>query len=70
MASMSSFGNLYHLNAEDEPEMPDYPLRTQGFASVLARVALSIPGLLKKTTPPGSYAGDASAGSASRTQGP
>ena len=25
MALMSFFGNLYHLNAEDEPEHPDYP---------------------------------------------
>jgi arylsulfatase len=22
---MNSFGNLYHLNAEEEPELPDYP---------------------------------------------
>ncbi|MFO1150701.1 MAG: arylsulfatase [Alsobacter sp.] len=26
------FGNLYHLNAEDEPEHPDYP-KTAGFAA-------------------------------------
>ena len=24
-ASMSSSGNLYHLNAEEEPENEDYP---------------------------------------------
>jgi len=23
------FGNLYHLNAEDEPEHPDYPKNTE-----------------------------------------
>jgi arylsulfatase A-like enzyme len=25
MASTSFYGNLYHLNAEEEPEQPDYP---------------------------------------------
>ncbi len=23
------FGNLYHLNAEEEPELPDYPERSE-----------------------------------------
>jgi arylsulfatase A-like enzyme len=33
------FGNLYHLNAEDEPEHPDYP-KDLGFSrSVSARAA-------------------------------
>ena len=32
------FGNLYHLNAEDEPEHPDYPKNTE-FKSSSARAA-------------------------------
>jgi hypothetical protein len=31
------FGNLYHLNAEEEPENPDYP-KNPGSASASARV--------------------------------
>jgi len=25
VSSIEFFGNLYHLNAEEEPELPDYP---------------------------------------------
>ena len=32
------FGNLYHLNAEDEPEHPDYP-KNPAFRRSLVRVA-------------------------------
>ena len=35
------FGNLYHLNAEEEPEDPDYP-RTRRFESCLVREASCI----------------------------
>ncbi len=29
------FGNLYHLNAEEEPENPDYPEETRNFRRAL-----------------------------------
>ncbi len=31
------FGNLYHLNAEEEPESPDYPSEEEFPAAVRAR---------------------------------
>jgi arylsulfatase len=31
------FGNLYHLNAEEEPEMANYPCRRPSFRSFVRR---------------------------------
>ena len=33
------FGNLYHLNAEEEPEQPDYPKDDTAFARPIRRAA-------------------------------
>ena len=38
------FGNLYHLNAEEEPEHPDYPDRVPNFGSVRAPRRASLAG--------------------------
>jgi arylsulfatase A-like enzyme len=48
------FGNLYHLNAEEEPENPDYPRPPQypNFASASARAACYTPSLPIRTIPP------------------
>ena len=45
------FGNLYHLNAEEEPEMDDYPKEDfPSFKKTSARAASSIPGRPTRTT--------------------
>ena len=64
------FGNLYHLNAEEEPEMPDYPTaeglsRTSARGS--ARAACCTAGRPTRTTRPRSRAGAGSASRRSRT---
>jgi arylsulfatase A-like enzyme len=63
------FGNLYHLNAEEEPSRPTTRRRTTSpsSASASGRVASSTAGRPTTTTTPSSRATDASAGSASRT---
>ncbi len=63
------FGNLYHLNAEEEPELPDYPPAKDFPSSVpdLVRAACSTPGRRTRTIRPTSRAGVESGGSASRT---
>ena len=64
------FGNLYHLNAEEEPEQPnwppaeDFPSSTSGSG----RAASSTPGRPRRTTKPRRRASGASASSGSRTQ--
>ena len=64
------FGNLYHLNAEEEPELPNYPpaATSPTSASASDRVACSTPGRRTRTTRPTSRAGAGSASSGSRTQ--
>ena len=63
------FGNLYHLNAEEEPEHPDYPTarssRTSGSGS--GRAACCTAGRPTRTTPPRTRAGAGSASRGSRT---
>ena len=66
------FGNLYHLNAEEEPESPDYPepqdvppVRRDGSA----RAACCTAGRPTRTTRPTSRGGAGSASSGSRTPG-
>ena len=62
------FGNLYHLNAEEEPEMDDYPRRTfRTSARTSGRAASSTPGRPTRTTRPSSRAGARSASRRSRT---
>ena len=49
------FGNLYHLNAEEEPEMDDYPSGEglpEASARTSVRAASSIPGRPTRTTRP------------------
>jgi arylsulfatase A-like enzyme len=46
------FGNLYHLNAEEEPEQPDYPKDHPAFQNFSNRVACWIAGRLLLTTRP------------------
>ena len=64
------FGNLYHLNAEEEPEQPNWP-PARGLpqlpAIASARAASSTPGRRTRTTTPSSRASGASASSGSRT---
>ena len=61
------FGNLYHLNAEEEPEHPDYPKdpRVQGAGS--GRAACSSAGRPTATIRPSIRASARSAGRRSRT---
>ena len=63
------FGNLYHLNAEEEPELPDYPRPTDfpNFRKRSGRAACCTAGRPTRTTPPSIRAGGGSASSASRT---
>jgi arylsulfatase len=64
------FGNLYHLNAEEEPELPDYPPAADfpsGTGS--APAACCIAGLPTPMTRPSIRGGGGSAGSGSRTPG-
>jgi arylsulfatase A-like enzyme len=64
------FGNLYHLNAEEDPESPNYP-PPEDFPHFRERFGPR--GVLRSwaptTTTPSSPAGAASAGSGSRTPG-
>ena len=48
------FGNLYHLNAEEEPEMYDYPPKKDfpNFRRLSDREAFFTPGRPTRTTPP------------------
>ena len=46
------FGNLYHLNAEEEPEMYDYPKDSRISGRTSGRAASSIPGRPTRTTRP------------------
>ena len=64
------FGNLYHLNAEEEPEQPNWPSRRglpSGTASASGRAASSTPGRRTRTTTPRRSASAGSASSGSRT---
>ena len=65
------FGNLYHLNAEEEPEMPNWPPadRFPRFNERFARAASSTRGRPTRTTRPRTRATGASAASGSRTPG-
>ncbi len=47
------FGNLYHLNADEEPEHVDYPSEEEvlTFGSSSAREACCTPGRRRRTTP-------------------
>lgn len=60
------FGNLYHLNAEGEPECPDYP-KDPTFKERFDREASSGAGPRTAMTPPRTSAGAWWASSASRT---
>ena len=64
------FGNLYHLNAEEEPELPNYPPADDfpQFRERFGRAACSTARRPTRTTTPSSRATGASAGSASRTR--
>jgi len=46
------YGNLYHLNAEEEPEQPDYPKDHPAFNSSSCRVGCWSARPQTKTTPP------------------
>ena len=63
------FGNLYHLNAEEEPEDPDYPSSKSSRLPEELRSARRPPvhGRPTRTTTPSSRAGARSASSGSRT---
>jgi arylsulfatase len=65
------FGNLYHLNAEEEPERPNWPrptsFRTSDHGS--GRGVCCAAGPPMRTTTPKTSAGAGSASSASRTPG-
>ena len=65
------FGNLYHLNAEEEPELPDYPNPKDfpSFANALAPAACCTAGRPIPTIRPSSRAGAGSASRRSRTPG-
>ena len=65
------FGNLYHLNAEEEPEPPNWPPEEDfpGSTSASGRAASSTPGRPTRTTRPRTAATGASGASASRTPG-
>jgi arylsulfatase A-like enzyme len=65
------FGNLYHLNAEEEPEMDDYPPEqiSRGSASDLAPGASCTAGPPTRTTTQSSRAGAGWASNGSRTPG-
>jgi arylsulfatase len=60
------FGNLYHLNAEEEPELPDYPKDPDSKRNS-AREASSTAWPRTRTIRPSSHDGDASANRQSRT---
>ena len=62
------FGNLYHLNAEEEPELPDYP-KDPAFKAAGARVESSSARRATRTTPPKTRASARSASRRSRTPG-
>ncbi len=47
MAFDEFFGNLYHLNAEEEPEDPDYP-KDPNSRNTLGPVACSTAGLMAR----------------------
>ena len=63
------FGNLYHLNAEEEPELPNWPPPATSRTSVtaLVRAGSSTRGRPRRTTRPRKGGSAASASSASRT---
>ena len=66
------FGNLYHLNAEEEPETPNWPPAgglPAASTSASARAASCTRGRPTPTTTPRSRATGASAASGSRTPG-
>ena len=64
------FGNLYHLNAEEDPEDPDYPASTGSRSSVSAsaRAAYSAAGRRPRTTRRSTRGGVASGSRGSRTR--
>ena len=64
------FGNLYHLNAEEDPEDPDYPASTASRSSTSAsgRVVSSNARRRTRTTRRSTRAGAASASRGSRTR--
>jgi arylsulfatase A-like enzyme len=57
------YGNLYHLNAEEEPEQPDYPGTTRSCSGCSCHGASWTAGPARSTTRPRT---NASAGSAAR----
>ena len=61
------FGNLYHLNAEEEPEMDNYPEGSRSSRRPSGRAASCTHGRPTRTTPPCSRAGARSASRRSRT---
>ena len=63
------FGNLYHLNAEEEPERPNWPSprTSRGSTRWPGRAASCAPGRPRRTTTPWRAATGGSASSASRT---
>ena len=65
------YGNLYHLNAEEDPEHPDYPTEAElpRLRPQITPAASSTAGRPTPTTPPSSPAGGGSASSGSRTPG-
>ena len=60
------YGNLYHLNAEEEPELPDYP-KDPAFAPSSVRAACSTARPRTRTTPPSIRASARSASRCART---
>ena len=62
------FGNLYHLNAEEEPEDPDYP-KNPAFKERFGPAAYSTVGRRMKTIQPSTRAGARWASRTSRTRG-
>jgi arylsulfatase len=64
------FGNLYHLNAEEDPEDPDYPSKQVSSSSTSAsvRAACCAAERRTRTTRRSIHAGAASASSGSRTR--
>ena len=65
------FGNLYHLNAEEEPELPNWPPVDDfpEFNERFGRAVSSTHGRATRTTRPRTSATDGSASNASRTRG-